>query len=118
VAEPWIERVIREAQEAGKLDVAEGAGKPIPGLSRPYDPSWWARNWIVAERARERAAELASTVERELPRTLSGNVIEEIRSGLESLNARIFEHNDAHPGSALPLLDVDRLVLEWEERRR
>ena len=115
--EPWTERIIREAQEAGKLDVARGAGEPIPGLSRPYDPTWWARNWITAERARELAADLLGEVERELPRVLSGSVMSEVRAGLESLNARILEHNNASPGNALPLLDVDQLVKERAKRR-
>jgi len=34
--EPWIERVIRDAQDADKLETTEGAGKPIEGLTRPY----------------------------------------------------------------------------------
>jgi len=59
---PWIERTIREAQEAGELEVSEGAGEPIPGLSAPYDPVWWARNWIERERAGDAAAELAKEI--------------------------------------------------------
>lgn len=89
-----------------------GAGEPIPGLSRPYDPSWWARNWIDAERARNAAAGLSQEIERDLPRILAGTVIEEIRAGVEFLNARIVEHNEANPRNVLPLLDVERLVQE------
>ncbi len=114
--EPWIERVIREAQEAGKLEMTEGVGQPIPGLSRPYDPAWWARNWIDAERARERSADLAREVERLLPGILSGADMAEMRTGLDSLNAKIREHNAAAPRNELPLLDVERLLKEREDR--
>ncbi len=109
--ELWIEKVIKQAQEEGKLDPGKSQGKPIPGIDRPYDPAWWARNWIQAERAREQTAELASMVERELPRVLSREDPAAIRTGLVRLNAAIQEHNDKH-GEDLPLLDVDRLVAE------
>ncbi len=41
---------------------------------------------------------------------LRSDVMSEVRAGLESLNARILEHNKPCPGNALPLLDVDQLV--------
>jgi hypothetical protein len=116
--EPWMERVIRQAQEAGKLDTAAGAGKPIPGLSRPYDPSWWARRWIASDRDREQAAELTRTVERALPRVLARATLTDIRTGLESLNATIAEHNNAYPANRLQLLDIGRLISERASRRR
>ena len=114
--EPWIERVIREAQEAGKLDVTEGAGRPIPGLSRPYDPARWARNWIDADRARERSADLAREIQQELPRLLSKTDDDVVRAGLELLNSRISQHNDTASRNALPLLDVEQLLKERAER--
>jgi hypothetical protein len=116
--EPWVERVIREAQEQGTLDVTEGAGKPIPGLSRPYDPAWWARNWVAAERSRERSVEVAHTVEQALPRVLARMTVADVRKGLESLNATIAEHNYANPHNPLPMLDADRLISERSPRRR
>lgn len=116
MAELWIERIIREAQEDGRLDVTEGAGKPIPGLSRPYDPSWWARNWVQAEQAKSAAADLAQHIERELPKILAGTVIGDMSAGLESLNALIAQHNKADGRNALPLLDVEQLVKERADR--
>jgi len=115
--EPWIERVIREAQEDGRLDVTKGVGKPIPGLSRPYDPAWWARNWIVVERAKEQAADLARSVEQQLPRVLARETDDEVRSGLDSLNDGIVAHNDANPDLAPPLLDVETLIRNRSDRR-
>lgn len=110
--------MIREAQESGKLEVTEGAGKPIPGLSRPYDPAWWARNWIETERARENAAELSRLVEQGLPRILARESVDEVRDGLEALNARIETHNAANHSNPLPVLDVARLIATRRSRRR
>ena len=117
--EPWIERIIREAAETGAFDNVEGAGQPIVGLARPYDPAWWARNWITADRARERSADLARLIEREVPLALAGNVEQEARTKLESLNVEIVANNDSsrHEGNGLPLLDVERLLKERAIRR-
>jgi hypothetical protein len=116
--EPWIERVIREAQEAGEFDDVAGTGEPIPDIGRPYEPGWWARRWIARERQRETTTELARAIEQELPRVLAGTVEQKTRSGLESLNTKIKEHNERAPtGNDLPLLDVDRLLQEWAQRR-
>jgi hypothetical protein len=117
IPEPWIERIIRKAQDEGRLDVTQGAGEPIPGLARPYDPAWWARNWIAAERAREASTEVARSVERALPRVLARETVAEIRAGLEALNARIQANNEMHPGHVLSLLDVERLLAERASRR-
>ena len=116
--EPWIERVIREAQEAGKFDNVAGTGEPIPDIDRPYEAGWWARRFIARERHREASVDLARAIERELPRILSGTVEHETRAGLESLNVRINEHNAGAPkGNDLPLLDVECLLKEWSQRR-
>jgi hypothetical protein len=115
--EPWVERVIREAQEAGEFDDVAGTGEPIPDIDQPYDPAWWARRFIARERHREASAELARAVDRELPLVLADTVAHRIRSGLESINTRIAEHNASVPvGNDLPLLEVDRLLREWERR--
>lgn len=115
--EPRVERLIREAQEAGKLDVSKGAGKPIASLSRPYDSGWWARNWIEAERAREQAAVTSRAIEQALPRVLARPMAADIRSGLEDLNRQICEHNETNPDHPLPVLDIARLIAERSSRR-
>lgn len=114
--EPRVERLIREAQEAGKLDVTEGAGKPIASLSRPYDSTWWARNWIASERAREHAAEFSRMIEQALPRVLARPLVTDVRCGLEDLNRQIGEHNESDPAHPLPPLDVARLIAERVKR--
>lgn len=116
--EPWIERVVREAQEAGTFDDVAGAGKPIPDIDQPYDASWWARRWAGAERQRAAAADLARYVAAELPRLLAGTVEHNVRAGLESLNAKIEEHNERVPKvNGLPLLDIEELLTGWVVRR-
>ena len=119
MTEPWIERVLREAQEAGEFDGLAGTGKPIADLDQPYDPAWWARRWIAREQQREAAAELAQFIERHLPRVLAGTVEDDVRAGLESLNTQIAAHEGSvAAGNELPLLDVDALMSEWARRRR
>ena len=51
VPEPWIERIIREAAEAGEFDGMPGTGRPLDDLERPYEPDWWVRRWFLRERA-------------------------------------------------------------------
>lgn len=117
--EPWIERVIREAQEAGKFDDVAGSGEPIPDLNRPYDPAWWARRWIATERQREERLQIVGVVEQALPRVLARNVVGEVRAGLESLNSKIEAYNArVDERNAIPLLDVAALMAERSERFR
>ncbi|MCP4304929.1 MAG: DUF1992 domain-containing protein [bacterium] len=110
--------MIREAAESGTFDDVAGSGQPIPGLAQPYDPAWWARTWIVNERSRDLAAELSHRVEREVPRILSGDVTDKVRTDLESLNVMIVDHNESsQEGYGLPLLDVERQLKERATRR-
>jgi len=115
--EPWIERVIREAQEAGRFDNVTGTGKPIKDLSQPYDPAWWARRWMASEREREDALGLIRDIDRRVPQILAGTVKHEIRAELESLNTRIGQRNArSSRGNDIPLLDVSSLIRERERR--
>lgn len=49
-----IERVaenrIREAQRRGQFDNLPGAGRRLPDIDEPYDPTWWIRAWMRRER--------------------------------------------------------------------
>jgi hypothetical protein len=115
--ESWIERVIREAQEAGKFDGVAGSGQPIPDIDRPYDPAWWARRWVATEREREQTVELIKAIDAQLPRILAGTVEHKVRTDLESLNTRIERHNARFAdGDAVPLLDVAALLEERASR--
>ena len=46
VLEPRVERLIREAMEAGEFDELPGAGKPLPGAGVYDDNLWWVRAWV------------------------------------------------------------------------
>ena len=46
VLEPHVERLIREAMEAGEFDDLPGVGKPIPGAGKRDDDLWWVREWM------------------------------------------------------------------------
>lgn len=113
----WIERVIKEAQEAGKFDDVAGSGKPIRDLHRPYDPAWWARRWIESEREREETLDLIKELDRRLPRILAGTVDHKVKADLESLNTRIEQHNArSSEANDIPPLDVAALIQERASR--
>ena len=48
--EPIVERLIREAAEAGDFDQLPGQGHPLPGAGQPDDPLWWVRGWLERNR--------------------------------------------------------------------
>jgi Domain of unknown function (DUF1992) len=41
---------IRQAMEEGEFENLPGFGKPIPDIDEPYDPNWWAKQWMKRER--------------------------------------------------------------------
>jgi len=53
-----VERQIQDAMERGEFDSLPGAGKPIDGLDRPYDPAWWAKEWLRRNRLVDEARDL------------------------------------------------------------
>lgn len=116
--EPWIERTLREAADAGEFDDLAGAGLPIPDLDLPYDPAWWARKWIQRHRDLDAATEVAGKVQRLLPRILSGTDEVRVRSDLERLNDRIAAVNALLPTDAeLEPLPVEEVIAGWRRRR-
>ena len=44
------DNLIRDAIERGEFDNLEGAGKPLPDVDEGYDPMWWIKKKIAAER--------------------------------------------------------------------
>jgi hypothetical protein len=53
-----VERQIQEAMDRGEFDNLPGAGEPIEGIDRPYDPSWWAKEWVRRNRLMDEARDL------------------------------------------------------------
>jgi hypothetical protein len=49
--EPRVDRIIREAMEAGEFDRLAGEGAPIPGAGSVDDEMWWVRSWLKRNRS-------------------------------------------------------------------
>jgi hypothetical protein len=43
------ENRITHAIEEGQFDNLPGLGKPIPDIDEPYEPMWWAKQWVRRE---------------------------------------------------------------------
>ena len=119
--ETWIEELIHSARAAGDFDDLEGAGKPIPGLSEPYDPDWWVKKLFQREKLSvlPPALELLRKVESGLAALWSVSSEAEVRSRVSALNVEITKVNSQvleGPPTRLASLDVDEIVGEWRAR--
>ncbi len=120
--ESWVDKQIREAGERGDFSALPGFGKPIPGLERPYDETWWIKAKMRREglsvlppalALRKEAEDATDAVsharsEREVRRILT-EVNEKIRKAL------------AMPPEGPPLnlrpFDVEAMVEAWRTER-
>ncbi|TNC27729.1 DnaJ family domain-containing protein [Amycolatopsis alkalitolerans] len=123
--ESWVDKQIREAQERGEFDNLPGAGKPLPGLHKPYDELWWVRQKMATEglsadamlpesiRLRKEIGELPDKV-----RALPAERL--VREAVSELNRRIAEWLRAPSGPHVPVapVDADEVVARWRESRR
>jgi len=117
----WIEQQIRRAQEEGDFNNLAGAGKPLPGITDPYDPLWWQKQLMQRERisALPPALELLRKVERELLALRQARDEAEVRRRVEALNREIAKANSRAaegPPTRLGLLDLESIVAEWRAR--
>jgi len=123
--EPWVERLIREAQERGEFDNLAGAGKPLPPFERQNDENWWVRGLIERENLDMTAAlppQLALRKEsQDLPqRILREHSEQRVRDLLEDFNARVRElwrRPVDGPLVVVRTVDVERLVAQWRAQR-
>ena len=120
--ESWIEELIHNAREAGQFEGLEGAGKPIPGITDPYDPDWWVKKLLQREKLTvlPPALELLRKVEVELAAVWGARAEADVRARITSLNAEIAKVNSRvaeGPSTRLAPLDVDTIVAEWRSRR-
>ena len=120
--ESWIEELIHEAREAGEFDGLEGAGKPIPGITDPYDPDWWVKKLMQREKLSvlPPALELLRKVETGLAALHGLDRESDVRARVAALNAEIARVNarvGEGPPTRLAPLDVDEIVSEWRVRR-
>jgi len=117
----WIEQQIRRAQEEGDFNNLAGAGKPLPGITDPYDPLWWQKQLMQREKisALPPALELLRKVERELLALRQARDEAEVRRRVEALNREIAKANSRAaegPPTRLGLLDLESIVAEWRAR--
>lgn len=92
--ESSVERQIREAIERGDFDDLPGAGKPIEGIGVIYDPAWWAKGYVLRERARDRADEVRRAIRDELPRLRAAAADDEVRDRVAELNRMVDAVNE------------------------
>jgi len=116
--ESWIETLIREARERGEFDNLPGAGKPLPGVDRPYDELWWARQVLEREKIAflPETLRLRRDVELGLERVGTMTTEEEVLRAVEMLNERIRRVNSSipdGPGSNVSPLDPARVLARW-----
>lgn len=125
--ESIAEKRIREAQERGEFDNLPGAGKPLPGLDRPYREDWWIARLIEREgldtsgalnptlALRKEGAQLTETVQ---DRTRE----QDVREIVEDFNRRVLRDRlRPATGTAMPPLaktyDVEEIVAGWRAHR-
>ncbi|MFE4449414.1 DUF1992 domain-containing protein [Streptomyces sp. NPDC056796] len=120
--ETWVDRQIREAEERGAFADLPGAGKPIPGLDRPYDAMWWVKAKMEREGLSALPPSLALRKAAEDARDEASRAgsEREVRRVLTEMNDRIREAL-ARPPEGPPLnlgpFDVDAAVAEWKAAR-
>ena len=117
----WIEELIDEANADGTFDNLPGAGKPLPGIDKPYDPDWWVKQLVQREQitALPPALELLRKVESTLAAIWVLTHEADVRRRIEALNAEIGKVNGRvaeGPPTRLSSLDVESVVEEWRRR--
>ena len=121
--ESFVERQIREAQEAGEFDHLPGFGKPIPELDEPEDELWWVKNLLKRERLSllPPSLEILRTVELGLEGIWSLSGEGEVRRAVAELNDKIRRANFAitwGPPSTICPLEPDEIVTQWRMKKR
>lgn len=103
----FVEEQIRRAQERGDFDDLPGAGKPIEGLDRRYDPNWWAREFVGRIRQEDADRERSADLERKLTRVWGLARESDVRAAIAGLNDE----------AGSDLFDADEVVTTWRKFR-
>lgn len=120
--ESWVDQQIRESEQRGDFSRLPGFGKPLDGLDRPYDETWW----IKAKMRREGVSVLppALALRKEAEDVLAAlpevRTEAEVRRLLTEVNEKIAEAvRRPPPGPLLSIrpFDVEALVRDWHEAR-
>ena len=120
--ESWVDRQIEAAEAQGAFDNLSGKGKPLPGLQRPSDESWWVKGFLKREGLAVVPAALAlrRDVERELEKIARLDSEKRVRQAVAQLNVKICKRNREilnGPTSTTGIIDVDAVVQTWRESR-
>ncbi|MFD4693882.1 DUF1992 domain-containing protein [Streptomyces sp. NPDC058463] len=120
--ESWVDKQIREAEQRGDFSALPGFGKPIPGLERPYDETWWIKAKMQREGLSVLPPSLTLRKEAEDAREAvsDARTEAEVRRLLNEINDKIRKALLMPPeGPPLNLrpFDVEAVVGEWRERR-
>ncbi|HET7196119.1 MAG TPA: DUF1992 domain-containing protein [Nocardioides sp.] len=119
----YVDLQIQQAMRRGDFDNLPGAGKPIRGLGKDYDPDWWVKQLIEREKItgvlppalqlRKDDAELEAHLD-------SLHTAADVREEVEEFNARVIKARYT-PVDGPPLItqprDVDTEVEAWRARR-
>lgn len=119
--ESWIDQQVREAEERGEFKDLPGAGKPIPGLDKPFDELWWVRDKLRREGLTYMPPSVALRKEANdaLAAASRANSEAEVRKIISAINEKIREANRTGivgPPLMLVPYDVERVVREWREQ--
>ncbi|WP_406387873.1 DUF1992 domain-containing protein [Streptomyces sp. NBC_00887] len=120
--ESWVDKQIREAEQRGDFSALPGFGKPIPGLERPYDETWWIKAKMQREGLSVLPPSLTLRKEAEDAREAvsAARTEAEVRRLLNEINDKIRKALLMPPeGPPLNLtpFDVEAVVGEWREQR-
>ena len=121
--EPFVERQIREAQEAGEFDHLPGFGKPMPELDEPEDDLWWVKSLLKRERLSllPPSLEILRTVELGLEAIWSLGGEGEVRKAVAELNEKIRRANFSitwGPPSTMVPVEADEIVNQWRDKKQ
>jgi hypothetical protein len=116
--ESLVDRLIREAHEAGEFDGLPGAGQPIEDLDATYDPEWWVKAWVRRELRRPEIRALQEAVSEELAALAECLDELEVRGRLEALNRRISAIRDPNARREIHPIDVNAALERWRRTGR
>ena len=114
----WIDRQIDDAHERGEFDELSGAGRPIPGLGKPYDEMWWVKQKLRHENLSYLPPSLAlrKASHDALVEVAEAKSEDEVRRVLTGINRQIVEANRKPSGGPAVMLvpfNVEAIVRRW-----
>ncbi|MFD3493331.1 DUF1992 domain-containing protein [Streptomyces sp. NPDC058690] len=120
--ESWVDKQIREAEQRGDFSQLPGFGKPLPGIDRPYDETWWIKAKMQREGVSMLPPALALRKEAEDTRAAvpEARSEAEVRRMLTAVNEKIEAAiRRPPPGPLLNMrpFDIDAVVEEWRAER-